>query len=217
MEPESSSLPSLPPAMKRPRGRPPGFSPTARDLKARAAQRGPRSSSPAKPSKDPRRGAESFLYPEMPKALTPGAVRKWSPEKRMGRYLEVYLATMGNHSMALFYCCWDQEEFDGLIAAFPQFARQITNSRAQLADRATFLMHRGMGLVKIGDEERPSTNLQVSSAMARVVEGLRARHEPQNGFKQKGFKLVVEGLERDKVGDAAVPPKTTADDAEIFG
>lgn len=142
--------------------------------------------------------AKDFLFPKMPGAFRPYNVRRMTMDQLRGRYITVLSATMGNHSMALFYCCWTQEQFDA--AMNPRFKRQIQIAKSQLADRATFIMHKSMGLIADG-AEIGTVNAQVSSALAKVVEKLREKDVEQESGG--GFKLVVEGLDRSQ----AAPPQ----------
>lgn len=145
--------------------------------------------------------AKDFLFPKMPGAFRPYNVRKMTMDQLRGRYINVLSATMGNHSMALFYCCWTQDQFDA--AMNPRFKRQIQIAKSQLADRATFIMHKSMGLIADG-AEIGAVNAQVSSALAKVVEKLREKDvEQETGG---GFKLIVEGLDRSAAAPAVKAP-----------
>lgn len=145
---------------------------------------------PANQGKDYRKELDHFLYPAMPAAFSPYEIKKWPVDKLRERYLHVLSATMGNHSIALFYCCWAQEQFEA-AAESVKFRKAIERTRAQLADRATFLMHRGMGLIRAENSGPP--NMQVSAALAKVVESLKAKDVEQESGG--GFSLVVEGLD----------------------
>lgn len=137
--------------------------------------------------------ARDFLYPPMPGAFQPSVIRKLPVEKLRERYLKVLGATMGNHSISLFYCAWTQEQFEEALNA--KFRKAIAQAKSQLADRATFIMHKSMGLIADG-AEIGAVNAQVSSALAKVVESLKAKDVEQESGG--GFKLVVEGLDRSK-------------------
>lgn len=134
------------------------------------------------------REATNFLYPEMPGAFVPSVIRKKPLPWLKDRYIQVYSASMGNHSISIFYCDWDQDQFEAILD--DDFQKRIDRARAQLADRATYIMHKGMGLVGDGSAVAPS----VTAAMAKVVEMLHAKGE-QHG-ERKGFKLKVEGFDK---------------------
>lgn len=145
--------------------------------------------------------ARDFLFPPMPGAFQPSVIRKLPVEKLRERYLKVLGATMGNHSISLFYCAWTQEQFEEALNA--KFRKAIAQAKSQLADRATFIMHKSMGLIADG-AEIGAVNAQVSSALAKVVESLKAKDVEQESGG--GFKLVVEGLDR----SAAAPESKRA-------
>lgn len=143
--------------------------------------------------------ARDFLFPPMPGAFQPSVIRKLPVEKLRARYLKVLGATMGNHSISLFYCAWSQDQFEEALNA--KFRKAILNAKAQLADRASFIMHKSMGLIADGDEIG-AVNAQVSSALAKVVENFKAKDVDQESGG--GFKLIVEGLDRS--AQSPVPP-----------
>ena len=167
-------------------------------------KRGP-IANPGNKGKDHRKELDHFLYPAMPAAFTPCEIRKLPVEKLRERYLNVMSATMGNHSISLFYCAWTQEQFEEALGA--KFRKQIEQVKAQLADRAMFLMHRGMGLVKVDGDAEP--NMQVSAALAKVVESLKAKDVEQESGG--GFKLIVEGLDRSAPAPADTRPPAVPD------
>ncbi len=142
--------------------------------------------------------ARDFLFPPMPGAFYPSVIRKLPVEKRRERYLKVLGATMGNHSIALFYCAWTHEDFEEALNA--KFRKAIATAKSQLADRATFIMHRNMGLIDSAEEIGP-INAQVTSALSKVVESLKAKDVEQESGG--GFKLVVEGLDTSAPAPAA--------------
>lgn len=138
---------------------------------------------------------KDFIFPKMPGPFRPTIIRKLPMDKLRGRYITVLSASMGNHSLALFYCCWTQEQFDA--AMNPRFRRQIEIAKSQLADRATFIMHRNLGLI---EGEVGAGNSQVTSVLSKVIENLRAKEADQD--TGGGFKLVVEGLDRSQAAPA---------------
>lgn len=146
---------------------------------------------PAKPSSDAiSKSIEDFLYPPMPGAFRVYDIRRRSLEDLKDRYIKVLSATMGVHSAALFYCCWTQDQFEAVLD--DEFKKRILQTRAQLADRATFIMYKGMGLVGgKNNEVAPS----VTAAMAKVVEKM-AENSDAIMESGKGYKLIVEGLDR---------------------
>jgi len=144
--------------------------------------------------------ARDFLFPPMPGAFSPSRVRKMSVDDLRKRYIQVLSATMGNHSASLYYCCWSQDQFEAALSA--KFKKDIARAKAQLADRATFIMHKSMGLIADGAEIGP-VNAQVTSALAKVVESLKAKDVDQE--TGGGFKLVVEGLDRSAQAPPAAP------------
>lgn len=159
---------------------------------------------PGGKGEDPAAGfkvARDFLFPPMPGAFKPSVIRKLPVEKLRERYLKVLGATMGNHSISLFYCAWTQEQFEEALNA--KFRKAIAQAKSQLADRATFIMHKSMGLIADG-AEIGAVNAQVSSALAKVVESLKAKDVEQESGG--GFKLVVEGLDRSAAAPAPKAP-----------
>lgn len=149
------------------------------------------------------KATRDFLFPPMPGAFQPSEVRKMPLEELRDRYIKVLSATMGNHSMSLFYCSWDQEQFEDALNA--KFKKRIMIAKSQLADRATFIMHQGLGLIATADGGAPPAS-QVTAALAKVVEKFNERGEQQEAGK--GYKLVIEGLERNKTG---IPPAAEAE------
>lgn len=148
--------------------------------------------------------ADDFLFPKLPGSFKRWDIRKKPLEWLKDRYIQVLMASMANHSMGMFYCCWDQDEFDAILDE--AFAARISRVKAELADRATFIMLRGVGLVDNGEVSRlPPT---VTSVMAKVVDGLREKGEKEG--PRRGFKLVVEGLDRE-----APAPATRTPDAPL--
>ena len=153
----------------------------------------------------PIKDVEDFLYPKMLGGFDPYKIRKLSLAEQRARYLKVYSATMGNHSLSLFYCCWTPEKFEAALDA--NFARSINHVKATLADRATYIMHKNMGLVRGADDESGNRTMVpgIVSAVAKVVEKLNERTE--HAAAGKGYKLIVEGLERNSTG---LPPAAEA-------
>lgn len=132
---------------------------------------------------------KDFIFPKMPGPFRPTIIRKLPADKLRGRYITVLSASMGNHSLALFYCCWTQEQF--VAAMNPRFKRQIEIAKGQLADRATFIMHRNLGLI---EGEVGAGNAQVTSVLSKVIENLKAKDADQEDGG--GFEVVVKGLDR---------------------
>lgn len=139
----------------------------------------------------PYKSINNFLYPPLPGKFYPSRIRKMGDESRKERYLDVFASSMGNHSVSLYYCAWTQDEFEAALD--DKFKRNIAQVRAQLADRATFIMHRGMGLVERDKDVKDMP--AVTASMAKVVEALSAKDDSLQATG-KGFKLVVEGLDR---------------------
>lgn len=142
---------------------------------------------------------EDFLFPPLPVERLVLTVKRAPLEQRRGRYLQAFRSSMGNHSLAMFFAGWNQLEFEAVCDS--GFKQRISEEKAALADRATFIMHRSLGLVK--SEDGAKTNLMSVSAMARVVEKLKEEEQssgsvnPSGGnARAGGFKLVVEGLQR---------------------
>ena len=77
------------------------------------------------------------------------------------------------------------------------FKKRIEWARAQVADRAAYLMHKTLGLVKNEAGFTPPTNS--AAALAKVVANLRARREKPGAGS--GYTVVVEGLERGPARD----------------
>ena len=157
-----------------------------------------KSTSPAAPSSekepaawigDAGKNLDNFLHPPMPGAFSPSRVRKMHVELLRDRYIQVFSASMGNHSLSKFYCCWSQEQFEEALS--PAFEKAIERARVELADRAALIMHRGMGLVGDGSVETvPPT---VTAAMAKVVENMK-NPDGTLGIPKKAYKLTVNGL-----------------------
>lgn len=152
------------------------------------------------PASGPGKAVEHFLYPSLPGMFQPCQVRKLPLEKLRSRYIQVFSASMGNHSVAKFYCCWNEVQFQAARTA--GFDAQIEETRVQLADRAKYIMYQGMGLVA---SEKPATPPQITAAMAKVVESLGSTAVESKRAK-KGYKLVVDGLARPQV--TPPPPGT---------
>lgn len=133
---------------------------------------------------------DDFLYPPMPGSFRVYDIRRKPLDFLKDRYIKVLKATMGIHSAALFYCCWTQDKFEEVLD--DDFKKRILQTRAELADRATFIMYKGMGLIGGGDADvAPS----VTASMAKVVEKM-AESSAQDMVQKKGMRLVVEGLDR---------------------
>ena len=150
-----------------------------------------KSAEPAAWIGDAGKNLENFLHPPMPGAFSPSRVRKMHVELLRDRYIQVFSASMGNHSLSKFYCCWSQEQFEA--AMNPAFEKALERARTELADRAALIMHRGMGLVAAdGDAMVPPT---VTAAMAKVVESM-TNPDGTKGIPRKAYKLTVNGLAR---------------------
>ena len=134
------------------------------------------------------KGADAFLYPLMPGSFAPSRVRKMAVGVLRERYLQVFAASMGNHSLSKFYCQWSQEQFEAAIN--PAFEKALEQARSELADRASLIMMRGMGLVGEGGATVPPT---VTAAMAKVVENMK-NPDGTLGAPKKAYKLTVNGL-----------------------
>ncbi len=134
------------------------------------------------------KGADAFLYPLMPGSFAPSRVRKMAVGVLRERYLQVFAASMGNHSLSKFYCQWSQEQFEDALDE--TFEKQLEQARSELADRASLIMMRGMGLVGEGTQTVPPT---VTAAMAKVVESMR-NPDGTLGAPKKAYKLTVNGL-----------------------
>lgn len=136
----------------------------------------------------------NFLYPKMPGMFLPYAIRKMPIEKLRDRYLRAFSASMGNHSLSKFYCCWSEEQYEAALS--PAFEKRISDAMAILADRATYIMYRGMGLV--ADDPDKATLPTITAAIAKVVETMNG---PSNkggvsGKMGKAYRLTVNGLAR---------------------
>jgi hypothetical protein len=136
-----------------------------------------------------------FLYPPMPGAFLPSEMRKKDAEYRIARYMKTYSATMGNHSISLFYAAWNQEDFEIICAEFPEFPLMIAEEKNRLADRAQFMLHKTMGLIPNAGE-LDDTHQANAAALARVVEKINEGRTDTRSTK--GVALRVEGLERPK-------------------
>jgi len=135
----------------------------------------------------------------MPKHLAPGHFKGKTEEWVRERYLRVYAASMGNHSIARFYCHWTPEEYDRQVAEIPAFAAAIRCESLNVADRARYLLHEGLGLLTCNEEE-PVTNSQALNILARLEGELRERGEIEVDKAKSGKgtrrSVVVEGLQR---------------------
>ena len=141
---------------------------------------------------------DAFLFPLMPGSFAPSEVRKLHIDVLRDRYIQVFSASMGNHGLSKFYCCWSEEQF--LAAVDEKFEKRLAAARSDLADRASLIMMRGMGLVGGGDATTPPT---VTAAMAKVVENMK-NPDGTVGLPRKAYKLTVNGLARPT--PSAVPP-----------
>ena len=139
-----------------------------------------------------------FLFPKLPGAFKPSLIRKKDLGFLRDRYIQVLSASMGNHGMALHFCCWTQEQYESALD--DKFEKRIAAARAQLADRAAYIMHRAMGLVASDEPIAPPT---VSAAMAKVVESFGEPSAAKGGLK-KAYKLTVNGLQQPAPQSAVV-------------
>ena len=136
------------------------------------------------------KGLHDFLYPPMPGSFSPYEMRKKSVEFLREKYLKTFAATAGNHSIAMHFCAWEQDDFEAALD--DDFLKRIDRARAQVADRAAFIMHQTLSLVKNKTADAPPINSV--SALARIAKNLRARSEqPQTKAR---FNIVVNGLDR---------------------
>lgn len=140
---------------------------------------------------------DSFLFPKMLGSFQPAAIRKWPVEKLRERYLIAFNASMGNHSLSMFFCCWNQDQFEAAMT--DAFEKKISRLRGELADRAMLIMHKGMGLVGDGVASVPPT---VTAAMAKVVENMK-NPDGTLGVQKKAYKLTVNGLQSPAPGPSA--------------
>ena len=153
------------------------------------------------PAAQPYKGADAFLYPLMPGSFQPSVVRKMHIDILRDRYIQVFAASMGNHSLSKFYCQWSQEQFE--VALDEAFEKRLEQARSELADRASLIMMRGMGLVGEGGATVPPT---VTAAMAKVVDSMK-NPDGTVGAPKKAYKLTVNGLARPTPSAVAVPTK----------
>ncbi len=145
----------------------------------------------------------SFLHPRIPGKFMPDAIKRKSLPWLKARYLKVFNATMGNHSMALFYCAWKPARFREVLAADQEFETAIADAKAEIADRAAFMLYKGLGLIA-GEEGSHEPTPQTGAVLAKIVESM-AEKAPVKEVKKKSFKLTVSGLKRP--GDeVALPP-----------
>lgn len=147
---------------------------------------------------DAGKNLDNFLHPPMPGAFSPSRVRKMHVDLLRDRYIQVFSASMGNHSLSKFYCCWSQSQFEEALDE--GFEKAIERAREELADRAALIMHRGMGLVGEGADMVPPT---VTAAMAKVVENMK-NPDGTLGPPKKAYKLTVNGLAQPAPLQAAV-------------
>lgn len=148
---------------------------------------------PEGPTRNGRNSVNRFLYPQLPASFLAWEIRKMSLDELRARYLKVLNASMGNHSMSMFYCCWEQEQFEAALDA--KFKKQILLAKARLLDRATYILHKACGLVKSDPwAEDPTAN---AVTVSRVVDKLYETRS-ETSSSGEGFKLTVEGLDRTK-------------------
>jgi hypothetical protein len=137
----------------------------------------------------------------MPKMLPRNKVLGETAEWVQARYIQVYSATMGNHSLARYYCHWTLEEYEAKIQEFPKFEAAIREESMKIADRAKYLLYEGLGLMSCNEEE-PVTNTQAINTLARISEELRERGADEiaeaEQKKSRGIRrsVLVEGLKR---------------------
>jgi hypothetical protein len=157
-------------------------------------------------SKTPNRcsSLKDWLYPKMPKHLAQSQIRPKSREWLLDRYIQVYSASMGNHSVSRFYCHWTMADYEAETAADPAFAEAIRNESLNIADRAKYLLHEGLGLLTCVDEAAPITNTAALNILARLEGELRERGEIEADRREQAKTsgrrraVFVEGLERPK-------------------
>lgn len=133
----------------------------------------------------------------MPGTFSPYEMKKKPVAFLRDKYLKAFAATAANHSASMFFCAWDQDAFEAALDA--DFQKRIDRARAQVADRAAFVMNQALGLVK--NEAGAAPPINSVSALARIAKNLRARRE-QPKTKSR-YTLVVNGLDR---GPAQLPP-----------
>ncbi len=132
----------------------------------------------------------------MPGAFTPSDMRKKDLIFRSERYLKTFAATMGNHSISLFYTAWTQEDFEIALQHVEGFALRIADEKNRLADRAQFFLHKTMGLIPQAGELDEAHKVN-DAALARVVEKINEGRTDARSTG-KGLSLRVDGLERPK-------------------
>ena len=133
---------------------------------------------------------QDFLYPPMPGAFSPYEMKKKPIAFLREKYLKTLAATAANHSIAMYFCAWEQDDFEAALN--DDFKKRIELARAEVASRADFLMHQTLSLVQNKAGAAPPINSV--SALARIAKTFRARSEqPKN---KPGYTLVVNGLDR---------------------
>ncbi len=142
------------------------------------------------------KGIDAFLYPLMPGSFQPSEVRKLHIDVLRDRYIQVFSASMGNHGLAKFYCCWSEEQYEAAVDE--KFEKRLAAARSDLASRAALIMHRGMGLVA-GAEGAEAIPPTVTAAMAKVVENMTGDGGVK-GLPRKAYKLTVNGLQQPTPG-----------------
>lgn len=146
------------------------------------------------------KGIDAFLYPLMPGSFQPSEVRKLHIDILRDRYIQVFSASMGNHGLAKFYCCWSEEQYEAAVDE--KFEKRLAAARSDLASRAALIMHRGMGLVA-GAEGAEAVPPTVTAAMAKVVENMTGDGGVK-GLPRKAYKLTVNGLARPAASEPVV-------------
>lgn len=157
-----------------------------------------KSSEPIPPAAAEYKNSDAFLYPLMPGSFAPSKVRKMHVDILRDRYIQVFAASMGNHSLSKFYCQWSQDQFEEALDE--KFEKRLEQARSELADRASLIMMRGMGLVGEGGATVPPT---VTAAMAKVVESMK-NPDGTVGVPKKAYKLTVNGLARPAASEPVV-------------
>lgn len=130
------------------------------------------------------KGVDTFLSPKMPGRFSPSEIRRRPDDWRQARFLQAYLATMGNCSLARYFAAWSPGEYRAQLEKYPNFAQAQIDANEEIADRAKLILYSDLGLIEQVDVPI-ETRKTASSVLARLIEGLYARKDqlPLDGHR----------------------------------
>lgn len=162
----------------------------------------------AAPSKSCALDYNTFLTPRLPGKFMKGNIKRKTMEWRKKRYLKAFRGSMGNHSIALYYSAWTPAEFREIVASDPDFEVAISDTKAEVSDRAAFILHKSMGLIAGSPDAPIDIAAQSGPVLARIVEKMNEKKAEEAPKRKTNRKLMVNGLKRpgDKVDLPPTPP-----------